>query len=376
MIFIVSSRIPPEHSGAGKLALDYYQYLRENNVDVVLISNTKIVNDSNIYTIKKFKANGLIKKIGLIADFLNSVINIYLKFRNFEKGNSNNSVFVVSSNPLTFASTIVFYLFNFKIVYQNTLTGSDDPLYEYPGDFFKLKFKLKKLQYRLASNIICSSPALYELSRDYNSKCSMIPYPLFDEYKNKKSKKVLNEFQVLFVGALIERKGIDIVFNTIPIVHSRYPNTKFTFVGPDNNLPPYLKDKLFTNPSVNIDALLFLGYQEDSVKWFHESDLFFLPSRREGFGMVFVEAMASDLPVVAKKIDDITDFIFGNDYLSIIQSESPEDFASLIINFIENPNLIMDSVILGRKRILQFDKIKIYKKYSEILSLNLNQHSR
>jgi glycosyltransferase involved in cell wall biosynthesis len=74
----------------------------------------------------------------------------------------------------------------------------------------------------------------------------------------------------------------------------------------------------------------FAGYQEDMRPWYTNADIFFLPSRKEGFPSVFIEAMAFGLPLVVKKLEGITDFIFDNGYPGVIDSEDPGEYANNI----------------------------------------------
>ena len=55
------------------------------------------------------------------------------------------------------------------------------------------------------------------------------------------------------------------------------------------------------------DRVCFTGPMTTIEQAYHAADLFVMPSTREAFGMVLVEAMASALPVIATAITGVTD---------------------------------------------------------------------
>ena len=49
--------------------------------------------------------------------------------------------------------------------------------------------------------------------------------------------------------------------------------------------------------------------QQELVKWFQASDVFVLPSHLEGFGLVALEALATDTPVIASKVGGLVSLL-------------------------------------------------------------------
>ncbi len=62
-----------------------------------------------------------------------------------------------------------------------------------------------------------------------------------------------------------------------------------------------------------------------------DQDVFILPSRKEGFGLVIIEAMASGLPVIASNLDGPAELICTEENGLLFEPENPEHLASLII---------------------------------------------
>ena len=102
---------------------------------------------------------------------------------------------------------------------------------------------------------------------------------------------------ILFIGVDWERKGGPALAEAFKLVLQKHPTATLTIVGcvPDVNLPN-------TNIAGKVDL--------DGVKkYLEEATVFCLPTNVEPFGIVFLEAMAYKLPVVATGIGSIPDFI-------------------------------------------------------------------
>jgi glycosyltransferase involved in cell wall biosynthesis len=106
---------------------------------------------------------------------------------------------------------------------------------------------------------------------------------------------------LLAVGRLVSSepgKGIDSVIKTLPKVIEAVPDAFLVVVG-KGDLQPRLEEIAREN-SVR-DRVIFVGaLQHEQLKGcYSRADVFVMPSRQEGFGIVFLEAMAFAKPVIA-----------------------------------------------------------------------------
>lgn len=376
-VIFVSSIIPPEHSGAGKRIYEYYKYLNKKGTDVSLITRTiNCEEDSKIISIKSIRTVGLFKKASIIIDFVYTLIQFLLKWNKFDdKKYDINIVWLTSANTLTFVSSIFFYLKGFKIITQNTLLGSDDFEFRYPGDFFGLKYRLKKLQYSLSVAITSISPALHEMTKNYHSNSVLIPNPVdLKKFRNnidieeRRKKKV-----VLTVGSVSFRKGTDIVLKTYKEIQKIDPDVEFILVGPTQNLDVLLEHLNIDHEELKKTKIKFEGFCSNPVNYYLESSLFFLPSRREGFGTVFIEAMAAGLPVVGKELKGITEDIFGKNNSTILKTESPACYAEVIIDILNSKEKYRNESLNNLNKVKKYNKYGIYNKYNELLNSLTNK---
>ncbi|MEO8257189.1 MAG: glycosyltransferase family 4 protein [Acidobacteriota bacterium] len=112
---------------------------------------------------------------------------------------------------------------------------------------------------------------------------------------------------------LVPHKRIDLFLAVCAEVAAARPDVRFLILGdgPERSR----LDQLVLRHRLS-DRLQFLSYLPDSadvVKFFRALDVFVLPTEREGFGMVFAEAMATETPVVGPDISPVNDIILDHD---------------------------------------------------------------
>ncbi|AHF80515.1 glycosyltransferase family 4 protein [Thermococcus paralvinellae] len=113
------------------------------------------------------------------------------------------------------------------------------------------------------------------------------------EFKHKKDKRRY----VTFIGALRHYKSPETVLKLAEV----FPDEKFLIVG-DGPLRNILEEK--APPNVQ-----FLGYRSDIENILSKTKILILPSKREGFGLVIIEANALGVPVIGRKVGGIPELI-------------------------------------------------------------------
>ncbi|MCK4444478.1 MAG: glycosyltransferase family 4 protein, partial [Thermoplasmata archaeon] len=107
--------------------------------------------------------------------------------------------------------------------------------------------------------------------------------------------------RILFVGMLTQDKGINTLITAFVSTRKEFPEARLYIVGDGPE-----RDRL-EQSCVELglgDSVSFEGYlpQRKLYSYYKSVDIFVLPSVREGFGIVLLEAMAADLPVIASDV--------------------------------------------------------------------------
>ena len=103
---------------------------------------------------------------------------------------------------------------------------------------------------------------------------------------------------VIFVGRLIKEKNVDLLLKALVKVKDFIPHLKCIIIGegPERDKLENLAREL--NLQSNSTFLGFLEDYNQVISYMKSSEVLVLPSEREGFGMVVLEANACGLPVV------------------------------------------------------------------------------
>ncbi len=162
----------------------------------------------------------------------------------------------------------------------------------------------------------------------------------FDSLHDASERKVK---QVLFVGRLSSVKGIDYLIKAAKIVLKQHKDATFLIVGDGEERQSL---KALTKGYEN--CIKFCGHisRRALVELYKSSAVLVLPSftRLEAFGVVLLEAMACETPVIASQIPGVLDVIGEGGFL--VKPCSPQSIATAIQNIFENP---ADARRMGKK---------------------------
>ncbi len=229
----------------------------------------------------------------------------------------------------------------------------NDYWYEYLGKAGFFGKLVEKLMVNLTGRIIAvSRKTKTDLkAMKPSEKSVVIPNGIDFNYISKIS-PADEKLDVIFAGRLIKEKNVELLIRAIPNVKEKIPDIKCCIIGdgPERaKLEEIVQELDIQN---NVEFKGFMKNYDDLISYMKSSEVFVLPSTREGFGIVVIEANACGIPVVVvnHKMNAASDLIINNKN-GIISDFSKEDIAENIISMI------------NKKKKMQNDCIQISRKY-------------
>jgi glycosyltransferase involved in cell wall biosynthesis len=163
----------------------------------------------------------------------------------------------------------------------------------------------------------------------------------FDEEARRDVRKTLciasDDIVFLFLGRMKQDKGILDLARAFVSLCGRFGNVCLLLAGPDEE---NIKEKVLEICSQCADKVHVLGYTDEPAKYMSAADVFCLPSYREGFGLVIIEAAAVGIPSIGSRIYGITDTIDDGKTGFFFEPAASHDLMLKMSRFIEDPSLI------------------------------------
>lgn len=138
------------------------------------------------------------------------------------------------------------------------------------------------------------------------------------------------EYVILFVGKLAAFKGVDTLLRTARRYEWLADREFITLIAGDGEERESLSE---LHKQLGLRNTFFLGNQKQDElrRLYNAADVFVMPSRREPFGLVALEAMACGLPVVGSNEGGLPEFI-NSQVGTLVSPEDEEAFCAAILN--------------------------------------------
>lgn len=262
-------------------------------------------------------------------------------------------------------------------------------MYETSAGFKRLLLKsIERLTGALASRVVCVSESIKRISEEEglsakaknvilaSGSCNGIDArghfnPAYTDpvlIAGLREKLGLDEgdFVLGFVGRLVRDKGIQELVQAWKQFSSGNSKVKLLLVGPleeRDSLDEQTKQDILNDPST-----VFTGLVEDARNFYALMDVFILPSYREGFPTVVLEASAMGLPVIATRVTGCTDAVKA-DETGLFCTHDPHDIAEKIQMLYEHRDKAHVLGSNGRAWVLaDFAQEKVWKDIERLIS--------
>ena len=162
-------------------------------------------------------------------------------------------------------------------------------------------------------------------------------------------------------------KGYDVVLDAMKNLVIKNKNIKYLLAGSSSS-----EEKIFIEQLVKTNALqsnvVLAGYisEEEIAAHFSMADLYVMPSTKEGFGIVFIEAMYYGIPVIAGNKDGSTDALLNGELGLLIEPNNSTEIELAVHKIMNNKNAYKPN----HKLLMENFGYNAYKKKVEIFLYN------
>lgn len=194
------------------------------------------------------------------------------------------------------------------------------------------------------------------------------PEYLQERYKLASTDQVL--LTLTRMNAFEKFKGYDQVIEAIAELKNELPMIKYLLAGKCDEMERVRLTTLIQQLGVQTQVQLtgFIS-DEELTDHFLLADTFIMPSKKEGFGIVFIEALACGLPVIAGNKDGSVDAVKNGKLGMLIDPDSTEEIKSAILQSLNQSKdtSLQEKANLSNSVIEEFSFIKYCKTLSNVI---------
>lgn len=322
-----------------------------NNLSICYLNH-----DVNHYTGSgKFflSLSGIIKNLKLNYQFrvltsedllLGSFFRIILKFFKIRSILKNyNIIHALDGWPYGFIAVLCSWGLDKKIIITAIGTGAVQPLYQ------SIKKQLMIWAYRRANQVVAVSrhtrDEILKIVPDLNIE--VINHGVdFDKFQTSSSEfQEINNLKpyILSVGALKKRKGFEYSIKAFAQIAPKFPDLKYVIVGQGPECEA-LKLKIRNQKLEN--RIIFFNQVKEAflIALYKNAELFILLPQddkkdMEGFGLVFLEAAACGLPVIASRNSSAEDAVLNGQNGFLVDKQNCHQAVSTMIRILSHQDL-------------------------------------
>lgn len=184
-----------------------------------------------------------------------------------------------------------------------------------------------------------------------------------DCFLNEHAEQSGEQFRIISVGSLIKRKRMDVLIKAFKIFNDRNKNTTLQIFGggeEKDNLQQLINDLMLTG------NVLLEGQKHRSIiaKEMSNASCFALASATETFGVVYIEAMAAGLPVIATRSNGPEDFV-DDECGILVDADDIEQMAEAMEKIYENKRGY-SSKLIQQKTLTRFSPSIIAQRLTDL----------
>ena len=168
---------------------------------------------------------------------------------------------------------------------------------------------------------------------------------------------------ILTVARQYPRKNTGTLLAALPAVARAIPGARLRVVGGGPRLPALRRRARGLGIGERVDFLGALAGDDALRSEYAAADCFCLPSLQEGFGIVFLEAMAAGLPVVAGRRAAVPEVVADGETGILVNPESEEEVAAALVRLLTDHELRGRMAAAGAARVREYDLRKVVGRF-------------
>lgn len=244
------------------------------------------------------------------------------------------------------------------------------PLMEATGKKFILLKFIERLTYFFSTNLFCNSFGLKKFINENLTKKDVkviaqgsingVDTEFFKNTKTLDEKELIRDkfkidkkdFVITFVGRIVKDKGINELIEAFINLSKKYNNLKLLLVGDyEEHLNPIKNENKILIDS--LDSIITVGFQNDIRDFLSITDLFVLPSYREGLPNSLIEAGSFGIPLLATNINGCNEIIDDGVTGILVEKKSAKKLEEAIDKLLEDKELYNSIKLKVRDRIIE-----------------------
>ena len=235
-------------------------------------------------------------------------------------------------------------------------------------------FWWRTLALRLASKVTAPSTytaqALLDIQRIQTESVVVIPWALDPGFNliADEGTSLSPEFPSRRILLTVSRlassdgyKGVDTVIQAFKFVREKIPEVYYVILG-DGDQRARL-ERIATEIGVG-DHVFFAGFvpDEELQAYYRQCEIFVMPSKGEGFGLVFIEAMSCGKPVIGARHGGTLDVIVEGETGFLVEYGDVAGLAQCLLHLLKNESLRIQLGEAGKKRVEEVYSFCRFKK--------------
>lgn len=317
------------------------------------------------------------RKISPLSDFISLIrLFIYIKKNKFDSviGHTpKGALIAMISSLLANVKTRIY--FQHGLMFE-TSTGFKK----------KLLILIEKITSLFSTNVLCVSKSVLDASIQYkignpnklilinNGTCNGIDSKnIFNKnlIKAESKQEILNKYNITndtkivgYIGRLAKDKGINELILAWNMLKRKNRNILLMLCGPIDERDPI--DNALYKRIVLDKSIILVGEVNNPEIYYSIFSCFILPSFREGFPTVVLEASAMQIPVITTRATGCVDSIIENK-TGIYTDITPASISEKIEFYLQNPLIANEHGINGRSFVINnFNQIQIWNKLYKV----------